>query len=102
MEFDDTILSAKKFFKSGKTNDLEWRENQLRALMAMIEENRDRIFTCLRNDLNKTEYEAELYEITAVLNEVALAINNMKYWLGCTLFCLKNLDFYRHFAGAFI
>jgi len=46
----------------------------------MVEENRDRIYTVLRNDLNKTEYEAELYEVTNVLNEIAIAINNINHW----------------------
>lgn len=80
MEFDETINGAKQFFKSGKTVDLQWRENQLRALSCLIEENRERIYTVLRNDLNKTDYESELYEITSVLNEIAIAINNMGYW----------------------
>jgi len=80
MEFDETINGAKRFFESGKTVDLQWRENQLRALACLIEENRDRIYTVLQNDLNKTEYEVDLYEITAVLNEIAIAINNMSYW----------------------
>ena len=46
----------------------------------MVEENRERIYTVLRNDLNKTEYEAGLYEVTNVLNEIAIAINNINHW----------------------
>ena len=46
----------------------------------MVEENRERIYTVLHNDLNKTEYEAELYEVTNVINEIAIAINNINHW----------------------
>lgn len=81
MDFDEVVNGSKQFFRAGKTSDLAWRENQLRAILAMLEENRDRINNVLQNDLNKTDYEIEVFEIMPLVNEISVAINNMGYWV---------------------
>jgi len=70
MEFTEKIESARAQFKSGRTRDVTWRQNQLRALCAMINDNMDRIKTVLQNDLNKIDFECEV-ECMSVLSEAA-------------------------------
>lgn len=80
MEHAEAIERARAAFRSGKTRDIVWRQNQLRALICMMEENMDRIRTVLRNDLNKVDVEVEI-EVTSVHNEAAEAIDSLKYWI---------------------
>ena len=70
MEFTEKIEKARAEFRTGRTRDVIWRQNQLRALCVMIEDNRKRIKTVLQNDLNKVDFEAEI-EIMSVLSEAA-------------------------------
>ena len=70
MEHAEAIERARNAFRSGKTRDLVWRQNQLRALICLLDENMDRIRTVLRNDLNKVDVETEI-EVTSVHNEAA-------------------------------
>ena len=70
MEHGEAIERARAAFKSGRTRDIIWRQNQLRALICLLDENTDRIRTVLRNDLNKVDVETEI-EIMSVHNEAA-------------------------------
>ena len=70
MEFGEKIEKAKNMFRQGRTRDLIWRQNQLRSLILMLEENKDRIQNNLRNDLNKVDFEVEV-ELISVITEAA-------------------------------
>ena len=70
MEHGEAVERARAAFKSGKTRDIIWRQNQLRALICLLDENTERIRTVLRNDLNKVDVETEI-EIMSVHNEAA-------------------------------
>ena len=70
MEHGEAVERARAAFKSGRTRDIIWRQNQLRALICLLDENTDRIRTVLRNDLNKVDVETEI-EIMSVHNEAA-------------------------------
>ena len=94
MEFGEKIEKAKAMFRQGRTRDLIWRQNQLRSgcfprqyifqiktsvynenpfersLVLMLEENKERILTVLRNDLNKIDFEVEI-ELISVITEAA-------------------------------
>ena len=76
MEHAEAIERARNAFRSGKTRDLVWRQNQLRALICLLDENMDRIGTVLRNDLNKVDVETEI-EVTSVHNEAAEGLNKI-------------------------
>ena len=110
MEFGEKIEKAKAMFRQGRTRDLIWRQNQLRSggfprqynfqiitsvydenpfersLVLMLEENKERILTVLRNDLNKIDFEVEI-ELISVITEAAEGniIDLIRPWKNCYL-----------------
>lgn len=50
------IKDMRKIFHSGKTKSLEWRRQQLEALLSFLEQERDQIALALKKDLNKVTY----------------------------------------------
>lgn len=47
------IAGLRKAFNSGVTKTYEWRKKQLEGVLTLLDENRDRIAQCLKDDLNK-------------------------------------------------
>ena len=49
------IAGLRKAFNSGVTKTYEWRKKQLEGVLTLLDENRDRIAQCLKDDLNKVQ-----------------------------------------------
>lgn len=64
-------------FRSQITKDLNFRRDQLKAFLRMINENEKRIVSALHQDLNKCEFESNFCEITLLKNELRLMIDNL-------------------------
>ncbi len=67
-------------FDSGATCSLEWREAQLEAMAAMLEENADRFVAALKADLRKASTESWLTEIGFVLSDIAHTRSHLAKW----------------------
>ncbi|XP_055320299.1 aldehyde dehydrogenase, dimeric NADP-preferring isoform X2 [Sitodiplosis mosellana] len=65
-------------FKSGKTIDLTFREQQLNALLRMYEENEDAMCDALAKDLHKCRQEAIINEVELLRNDVRNLIMNFR------------------------
>ncbi|APY12879.1 aldehyde dehydrogenase [Seonamhaeicola sp. S2-3] len=75
------ILSAqRKFFKSQKTKDVNYRLQFLKALKTEILSKEQDIYFALKKDFNKSEFEAFISEFGLVISELNLAIKNLKKW----------------------
>lgn len=68
-------------FQNGKTQPLPYRLNQLRNIYFMIKDHEDEIKNALKLDLNKSENEAQLTEISVVLGDLLYIIDNLGDWL---------------------
>ncbi|XP_069485033.1 aldehyde dehydrogenase family 3 member B1-like [Ambystoma mexicanum] len=68
-------------FNSGKTRSLEFRLSQLQALKRLLDENRQAINEALAQDLHKPGFEAEVSEISFLITEINVALNNLKTWM---------------------
>lgn len=68
-------------FRSGKTRDVEFRRDQLRKLLKLMEENEDGIVQAVAKDLHKPRVEAVLAEVLMVKNDIAYALNNLSEWV---------------------
>ncbi len=82
MNIIDILNLQKNFFNSNKTKDVSFRKENLIKLKNSILKNQKEIYTALKLDLNKSEYEAYLTEVSVVLSEIDVAIKNIKKW--CT------------------
>ena len=49
----DAFKKLKDSFRSGKTRDVEYRKDQLRELLRLMEENEDAIAEALAKDMHK-------------------------------------------------
>lgn len=61
----DEIISSERLlgelretFKSGKTTSFEWRKTQLQALLRLLEEQENKCFQALFDDVGKSKVEA--------------------------------------------
>lgn len=68
-EFDavQIVSGLRATFRSGRTRPLEWRVQQLQAIMKMVQENEDAVMDALRSDLRKSRHEAFITEVFCLL-----------------------------------
>ncbi len=71
---------ARAAFRAGATRPLAWREGQLKAMIAMLEENESDFSEALRHDLGKPMVEGYITDIAFVISEVKLMLKNLKKW----------------------
>ena len=72
------LEKQKKFFKSGKTLDINLRIEYLKKLKKVIKDNEIAIFEVLNKDLGKSETEAYMCEVGLTLDEISYMIKNIK------------------------
>lgn len=74
------LQMQRAFFQAGKTKDLNFRVNRLKALRKTIVKRNQEIMEALNKDFGKCEFEAFTNEILGVLDEIKLAVNNLESW----------------------
>ncbi|WP_425555817.1 aldehyde dehydrogenase [Flavivirga jejuensis] len=75
------ILSKQRaFFKSQKTKDVSYRLSLLKTLKQEIVSNEQAIYSALKKDFRKPEFETFISEYGLVISELNLAIKNLKKW----------------------
>lgn len=77
---EEVIEEQKKFFKTNKTKDVNFRIEQLKKLKSIIKENEDRILEALKKDLNKSFFEGYESEIGIVYEEINYQIKHLRKW----------------------
>uniref|UniRef100_A0A1D1Z4F3 aldehyde dehydrogenase (NAD(+)) n=1 Tax=Anthurium amnicola TaxID=1678845 RepID=A0A1D1Z4F3_9ARAE len=85
-EFDgesaaELVGELRHSFRTGRTRSYEWRADQLRSLVRMIDEEEEGIIEALRADLSKPEMESFLHEIGLAKNACKLALKELKKWM---------------------
>ena len=77
MNSHDAYITARDFYRSGKTRPVLYRKKQLYALLKGIDAFRGAIDAALKADLNKSSREAFLTEIYLVKEEIRQMIRHM-------------------------
>ena len=75
------VAELKATFRSGKTRGYEWRLQQLKQLVKLIDENEERFIEALKKDSGKSEFSAFAGEILFVRAEAMHAIKHLKKWM---------------------
>jgi aldehyde dehydrogenase (NAD+) len=78
--YTELVQGVRTAFRSGRTLSLEWRRQQLRGLMQMLEDHRDVFDSALRQDLNKPKAESFIMEVNFVRSEVVHALDHLSEW----------------------
>src|SRR5690625_5018112 len=71
---------------SNQTKSYPFRKKQLMKLKQMLEANEDKIYTALKNDLNKSKHEVLTTELGILYTEINFALKHLKKWME-----LKNV-----------
>ncbi|SQB92563.1 NAD-dependent aldehyde dehydrogenase AlkH [Clostridium tetanomorphum] len=74
------LEKQRKFFKSNRTLDINFRINVLKKLKNIIIENDELIYKALKKDLNKSKFESYISEVGFVISEINYTIRNIKSW----------------------
>ena len=70
----------KEFFNLRKTNDINFRINNLKKLKQVIKENEDKVLDALKKDLGKSNFESYATEVGLIYDEINTHIKNIKKW----------------------
>lgn len=79
-KYSDVVQFLRDSFNTGKTLPLSFRENQLRALKRMYEENETKIIEALAFDLRKSKQESLVTEYGILMNDLHIQLNKLKEW----------------------
>ena len=74
------LEKQRAFFATGKTKPISFRIEQLSKLRQVIIDKSQDIEESLKKDLGKCEFEAFVTEVTAILDDIHNAIENMESW----------------------
>ena len=81
------VEAQREFFRSGRTLDLEFRRENLRALERALHKWEGRLADALWQDLHKSYEEAYLTELSIVLGEVKNHISHLGKWAAPRRVC---------------
>ncbi|KAM9321226.1 aldehyde dehydrogenase family 3 member B1 isoform 2-T2 [Gastrophryne carolinensis] len=77
----DIVERLRRSYWAGKARSESFRAAQLKALARMMEEHKDDFLQCLKKDLNKSPFEAEVSELSILKSEINMALNNLCTWM---------------------
>ena len=80
MQLEHIVYKQRDFFRTNETKSISFRKKQLKKLVEAIEEYKPLIYDALKKDLNKSEYESYLTEVSIVMQEIKAAIKNLDRW----------------------
>ncbi|MCX6479387.1 MAG: aldehyde dehydrogenase family protein [Mycobacterium sp.] len=74
------LQEVRSVFNTGRTRDLNWREQQLRAIERMCDEREAEISAALTADLGRSAFEAWLGDVASTKAEAAFARKHLRKW----------------------
>jgi len=74
------LEKQRAFFATGKTRDTGFRVEQLKKLRQVVIEKHQDVEASLMKDLQKCEFEAFATEVTAMIDEINCAVENLESW----------------------
>jgi aldehyde dehydrogenase (NAD+) len=74
------VARLRAAFEADRTRPLEWRQQQLERLEALISERGDELVAAMRADFGKPTFEAWAADVGAAMMEIKLARKNLKRW----------------------
>lgn len=81
MDLKKTLAAQRKFFASGATKSLSFREDQLRRLKKAVVASEKPVAAALKKDLGRPQFESFLAEIAMCLEDVNFAMDNLEDWV---------------------
>ncbi|KAI1902876.1 hypothetical protein AGOR_G00020820 [Albula goreensis] len=76
----EAVAAARAAFLSGRSRPLKFRVQQLKALRRLFTEHEGEIAAALKQDINKSQYDMQLYELIGIDSEIRLATDRLAEW----------------------
>ncbi|WP_375493805.1 aldehyde dehydrogenase family protein [uncultured Jatrophihabitans sp.] len=80
----DTVAQLRATFKSGRTRPIEWRLEQLDAIVRLLSEHEKDFIAALAKDLGRPRVDAWLADLAPVVTEAKYAIKHLRSWMRPT------------------
>jgi aldehyde dehydrogenase (NAD+) len=77
----DTVAHLRATFRGGRTRPIEWRLEQLGALIRLMTEREAEFAAALEKDLGRDAFNAWLADVAPVTAEAKFAIKHLKSWM---------------------
>lgn len=78
---NNIVEKQREYFYTEETKDINFRISQLKLLKKIIIKNEEKLLIALKNDLNKSVFEAYETEIATVLMELNYTIKRLRSWI---------------------
>ena len=75
------VRRLRQTYATGRTRNVEWRKEQLRALGTLMSDNEGAIADALEQDLGRSPFEAWLADVASTTGEAAYAAKNVGKWM---------------------
>lgn len=62
-KLEESLHELRQTFRNGRTRSVAWRKSQLQAILKLLLDNEEKIFTALHQDLGKHPVEAYRDEV---------------------------------------
>ena len=76
----EIVVKQRKFFRSGRTLEVDWRIRQLKKLKQAVIDHKEQLEKALYEDLGKSQMEAYLCDIGPVIVEINEILRGLKRW----------------------
>lgn len=80
INYSELLSKQRNYFQTGATKNLAFRIKALQKLNQVIREGEKRLIQSLKEDLNKSEFDAYSTEIGIVLEEIRYTLKNIRSW----------------------
>ncbi|KAG5879220.1 hypothetical protein JTB14_026718 [Gonioctena quinquepunctata] len=77
----EAVAAARNAFNSGITKSFEFRLKQIEALLKLVEDNGTILAEAIIKDVKKPKFEAVIFEVDYVKNDLKNIIFNLKEWM---------------------
>src|SRR5712692_5034746 len=80
-DYPALVARHRKYFRSGTTRSVEWRERQLNALRAMMTDRAEDFYASLWTDLRRNRTDADLTDVKYMNSEADHALSHLRDWM---------------------
>jgi acyl-CoA reductase-like NAD-dependent aldehyde dehydrogenase len=80
-DFGALVSGHRKYFQSGATRSANWRENQLIALRAMMEDHAEDFYEALWTDLRRNRTDSDWTDVKFITSEVSHTLAHLQRWM---------------------
>ncbi|MDN5201274.1 aldehyde dehydrogenase family protein [Fulvivirgaceae bacterium BMA10] len=80
-QIQDLVTRQKAYFNTNATLSAEFRIEQLKKMKSLLLKHEDNMHQAIFNDFSKSKYENQLVEFYPLIDEIDVAIKNVKKWM---------------------